>query len=144
MPRSEPTRLLAAPWTSSKFTTGRTGERAAARFWRSAREDLVDFDDAALIALVRDELRRSWASAPNDGGACVPLARGNPQYESAFASACGRMEALCPHGLYLTRQRVSRGRDSDCIRQGQATATVIDYLRSRTGPDGIVTGETRW
>ncbi|NLX08723.1 MAG: protoporphyrinogen oxidase [Chloroflexi bacterium] len=133
VPRSEPTRLLACTWTSSKFTHRAAPGSVLLRAFVGGprREDLVDLDDAALIGLVRDELRQIM------GIRAEPLLarvfrwhRGNPQYEVGHLQRVDRMEALCPPGLYLTGSAFRGVGIPDCIKQGQATAqAVIDYLR---------------
>jgi len=134
VPRKEPTRLLAATWTSTKFThRARPGTVLLRAFIGGPRrEDLVDLDDEALVGLVREELRVIMGVRAEPSVARVyRWPRGNPQYDVGHLERVDRIEALCPLGLYLTGSAYRGVGIPDCVKQGQATAQqVVVALRA--------------
>ncbi len=135
VPRKEPTRLLACTWTSTKFThRARPGTVLLRAFIGGPRrEELVDLDDDALIALVREELRAIMGiTAAPTVARVYRWPRGNPQYDVGHLDRMDEIEALCPPGLYLTGSAYRGVGIPDCVKQGQATAQqVIAYATSR-------------
>jgi oxygen-dependent protoporphyrinogen oxidase len=134
--RTEPTRILACTWTSTKFThRAAPGTVLLRAFVGGPRhEELVNLDDEKLVALVREELAQIM------GIHAVPTVarvfrwfKSNPQYEVGHLDRVAQMEALCPPGLYLTGSAYRGVGLPDCIKQGQATAQqILNYSCIRT------------
>ncbi len=132
VPRNEPTRLLACTWTSTKFPQRAAPGTVLLRAFvgGSRREDLVDLDDAALVALVREELRAIMGvTAAPTVTRVFRWRRANPQYEVGHLERVDRMEALCPPGILLTGSAYRGVGIPDCVRQGQEAARkALAYL----------------
>lgn len=132
IPRQEPTRLLACTWTSTKFPQRAVPGTVLLRAFVGGprREDLVDLDDAALVDLVRDELRTIMGvhAAPTVARV-FRWFRANPQYEVGHLDRVSQMEALCPPGILLAGSAYRGVGLPDCIRQGQEAARgALGYL----------------
>lgn len=136
VPRNEPTRLLACTWTSAKFPQRAEPGTVLLRAFIGGprREDLVDLDDVALVALVREELRAIMGVMANPTVTRVFRWHGaNPQYEVGHLERVDRMEALCPPGILLTGSAYRGVGIPDCIRQGQEAARkALAYLGERS------------
>lgn len=132
VPRSEPTRLLACTWTSTKFPQRAIPGTVLLRVFVGGphREDLVALDDEALVRMVREELQTIMGvNAAPTVARVFRWDRANPQYEVGHLDRVSEIEALCPPGLYLTGSAYRGVGIPDCVRQGQETATsVAQYL----------------
>ena len=132
IPRQEPTRLLACTWTSTKFPQ-RAGPGTVllrAFIGGPRREDLVNLDDAALVALVRDELLTIMGihAAPTVTRV-FRWFRANPQYEVGHLQRVDQIDALCPPGVLLAGSAYRGVGLPDCIHQGQQAArAALGYL----------------
>lgn len=139
VPRSEPTRLLACTWTSTKFPQRAAPGTVLLRAFVGGprREDLTMLDDGALVRLVREELETIMGvhAAPTVARV-FRWHRANPQYEVGHLDRVSEIEALCPPGLYLTGSAYRGVGIPDCIRQGQDTASsaaqhLVERLAAR-------------
>lgn len=132
IPHSEPTRLLACTWTSTKFDHRAPDGQVLLRVFVGGprRQELVQLDDAELVQIVRDELRSIMGiSAEPTLARVFRWSKANPQYDVGHLDRVARMEALCPPGVYLTGSAYRGVGMPDCIHQGQQTAVkAIDYL----------------
>ncbi len=133
VPRKEPTRILACTWTSTKFThRARPGTVLLRAFIGGPRrQEFVELDDQSLITLVREELQTIMGISAEPRVARVyRWHRSNPQYDVGHLEHVDSIEALCPHGLYLTGSAYRGVGIPDCVQQGQATAQrVVAYLQ---------------
>jgi oxygen-dependent protoporphyrinogen oxidase len=128
--RYEACDIIGATWTSTKFPHRAPAEHVLIRSFVGGvgREQLVSLDDAALIELVREALRRilGIAAAPR-------LARvfrwekANPQYLVGHLERVETMEKmLTPYpGLFLTGSAYRGVGVPDCIHQGMQTAERV-------------------
>jgi oxygen-dependent protoporphyrinogen oxidase len=130
--RTEPTRILACTWTSTKFTHRAAPGTVLLRAFVGGprREDLVELDDQALITLVREELNQIMGiSAVPQVARVFRWFKANPQYDVGHLERVDQIEALCPPGLYLTGSAYRGVGIPDCIKQGQSTALqVVEFL----------------
>ena len=135
VPRSEPSRLLACTWTSTKFPQRAAPDSVLLRAFVGGprAEELAALDDDALIALVREELGRTLGVQAAPRVARVfRWPRGNPQYDVGHLERVAAIEAACPSGVYLTGSAYRGVGIPDCVKQGQATArAVVADLRER-------------
>lgn len=135
IPRSEGCRINACTITSVKFSHRAPGDYALLRvFFGGARNpDVVALDDAAIVALARDELRAIY------GIAADPLfsriyrwQRSNPQYELGHLERVDALDRACPPGLLLAGSAYRGVGIPDCIRQGrEAAERAVADLRER-------------
>jgi oxygen-dependent protoporphyrinogen oxidase len=125
--KREGRRIMAATWTSTKFSYRAPADAVLIRSFvgGAGREDLVALDDAALIQLVREELGATL------GITAAPLLarvyrweRANPQYVVGHLERVDAIEQLLlPYpGLYLTGSAYRGVGVPDCIHQGTQTA----------------------
>jgi len=123
VPRKEGRSLIAATWTSLKWPNRTQPKQALVRCYVGGRgrEDILDYDDVALVNYVREELRTIV------GMTQVPFytkvyrwERSMPQY------TCGHLDRLqriresqkAFKGLYLTGAAYEGIGIPDCIREG--------------------------
>ncbi len=128
VPRSEPSRLLACTWTSTKFPQRAAPQSVLLRAFVGGPRDeaLALQDDEALIALVREELGRTLGVRAAPSVARVyRWPRGNPQYDVGHLERVAALEAALPAGLYLTGSAYRGVGIPDCVKQGQATARAV-------------------
>jgi protoporphyrinogen/coproporphyrinogen III oxidase len=125
--KHEGRRIMAATWTSTKFSHRAPADAVLIRSFvgGSGREELVMRDDAALNQLVREEL------AAILGITAAPLLarvyrweRANPQYLVGHLERVDAMEQLLASypGLLLTGSAYRGVGVPDCIHQGTQTA----------------------
>lgn len=123
-------RIMAATWTSTKFSHRAPADAVLLRSFvgGSGREEMVGSDDAALIQLVREELGAIL------GITTAPLLarvyrweRANPQYLVGHLERVDAMEQLLASypGLFLTGSAYRGVGVPDCIHQGVLTAERI-------------------
>jgi oxygen-dependent protoporphyrinogen oxidase len=128
--KHEGRRIMAATWTSTKFSHRAPADGVLIRSFvgGSGREELVMRDDAALIQLVREEL------AAILGITAAPLLarvyrweRANPQYLVGHLERVDAMEQLLASypGLLLTGSAYRGVGVPDCIHQGIQTAARL-------------------
>lgn len=131
VPRTEPTRLLACTWTSTKFThrAGPGTVLLRAFIGGPRREEYVNLDDEALITLVREELRAIMGiTAAPTVARVFRWERGNPQYDVGHLERVDAIEALCPPGLFLTGSAYRGVGIPDCVKQGHDSAgQIVQY-----------------
>jgi oxygen-dependent protoporphyrinogen oxidase len=125
--RHEGRRIMAATWTSTKFASRAPADSVLIRSFvgGSGREELVRLDDAALLALVREELGTvlGITSAPVLAR-IYRWERANPQYRVGHLERVEAMEQLLASypGLFLTGSAYRGVGVPDCIHQGTQTA----------------------
>jgi protoporphyrinogen/coproporphyrinogen III oxidase len=128
--KREAHRIMAASWTSTKFSHRAPADHVLIRSFigGASHEDLVWRDDAALIQLVREALGAIL------GITKAPLLarvyrweRANPQYLVGHLERVDAMEQmLAPYpGLFLTGSAYRGVGVPDCIQQGTQTAARI-------------------
>jgi oxygen-dependent protoporphyrinogen oxidase len=126
----ERTRLLACTWTSTKFNERAPQDHVLLRAFVGGahHEELVDLPDAALLTVVREELRAIL------GLTALPVVsrifrwpRANPQYDVGHLERVARIESLAAAlpGLYLTGSAYRGVGIPDCVRAAKATATRV-------------------
>jgi oxygen-dependent protoporphyrinogen oxidase len=136
--RGEARRIMAASWTSSKFSHRAPADCVLLRSFvgGTGQEAMVARDDADLIQLAREELGAIL------GIAAQPLLtrvhrweRANPQYHVGHLERVSALEAmLAPFpGVWLTGSAYRGVGVPDCIHQGTQTAerVVASLLRHR-------------
>ena len=134
VPRSEPTRLLACTWTSTKFSHRALPGTVLLRAFVGGpfAEELVEMDDEALIGLARQELRSILGvSAVPQVARVYRWRRSNPQYDVGHLERTTEIEGLCPPGLYLTGSAYRGVGIPDCVRQGRDTARAVVLYMAR-------------
>lgn len=128
IPRSEGRRITACTWSSIKFAHRAPADHVLLRaFVGGARDEhLADLDDAAMLAMVRSELRDIL------GITAVPVLseifrwpKGNPQYDVGHLERVARLEALCNPGLFLAGSAYHGVGLPDCVRSGRRVAKRI-------------------
>jgi protoporphyrinogen/coproporphyrinogen III oxidase len=123
-------RIMAATWTSTKFSHRAPAKHVLVRSFVGGvdRDDLVRLDDAALTQLVHEELGAIL------GITAAPLLarvyrwqRANPQYLVGHLERVDAMEQLlAAHpGLFLTGSAYRGIGVPDCIHHGQQTAQQV-------------------
>ena len=128
IPRSEPTRILACTWTSTKFDHRAPEEHVLLRAFIGGprRQELVQLSEEELVKLVREELETIMGIDVAPKVARVfRWIRSNPQYDVGHLDRVGQMEELCPPGIYLTGSAYRGVGIPDCVHQGQLTAEKV-------------------
>jgi oxygen-dependent protoporphyrinogen oxidase len=125
IPRGEGRRLNALTMTSSKFAARAPKGYALLRAFvgGSRTPDVVELDDAALLALVRAELRDILDIEDAPLWSRIyrwPLA--NPQYDVGHLERVDALERLLPPGLHLAGSAYRGVGIPDCVRGGQLAA----------------------
>lgn len=124
IPHSEPTRLLACTWTSTKFDhRAPEGHVLLRAFIGGTRQQhLVSLPDSELVNIVREEYQQMM------GITAAPVItrvfrwqQANPQYDVGHLERVDRMDSLCPPGMYLTGSAYRGVGLPDCIMQAQQT-----------------------
>jgi len=135
VPKVEGTDVLACTWTSQKWE-GRAPEGSvliriyAGRF---GERDLTVDSDHDLVALARDEVRRTGVTAPPTLTRVQRWQRGMPQYVMGHPDRLERIDAaLTAHPGLAVAGAAYRGVGiPDCIRSGEAAAESV--VRSLAG-----------
>lgn len=137
VPRIERRALLAATWSSLKWPHRAPPNQALLRCYIGGvgREDILNADDAGIIATVRQELQSlTGIKAKPLYGDVSRWIRGMPQYTVGHLDRLERIQAaLHRHpGLFLTGAGYRGIGIPDCVRDGSATAA--DAARVLTAP----------
>jgi oxygen-dependent protoporphyrinogen oxidase len=133
IPRGEGRRINALTMTSSKFAGRAPRDYALVRAFvgGSRTPDAVQLDDAALLALVRAELRDILGIDAAPLWSRIyrwPLA--NPQYDVGHLERVDALERLLPPGLHLAGSAYRGVGIPDCVRSGQLAAeTALAQIR---------------
>lgn len=137
IPRTEPTRLLACTWTSTKFNHRAPEDSVLLRAFIGGthHQELVQHPDDKLVEIVREEYRQIMGISATPSIARVfRWHRANPQYDVGHLERVGRMESLCPPGLYLTGSAYRGVGLPDCIHQGQKTVEkILQFVKTHEG-----------
>lgn len=127
VPRREGRRLLACTFSSTKFAHRAPEGMALLRCFVGGpgQEHLVEWDDDALLRLVREELRaimglQAWPVQSR----IFRWWKANPQYEVGHLDWVEEVRALCASepGLFLTGSAFEGVGLPDCVRQGRDAA----------------------
>jgi oxygen-dependent protoporphyrinogen oxidase len=126
----ERTRLLACTWTSTKFDDRAPQDHVLLRAFvgGAQHEELADLPDAALLALVREELQSIMGiTAAPVVSRIFRWPKANPQYDVGHLERVARIEsrAAAQPGLYLTGSAYRGVGIPDCVRGAKATATRV-------------------
>ncbi|HIE65532.1 MAG: protoporphyrinogen oxidase [Nitrospira sp.] len=130
VPRRERRKIIATTWSSTKFP-GRApaGHVLIRAFIGGAHhEDLIDRDDAGLIALVRKELESILGiQAEPVVAKAFRWIKANPQYNLGHLDRVARIEKETQKhpGFFLAGAAYRGVGIPDCIRQGMETAEKI-------------------
>jgi len=125
--------LLACTWTSTKFDHRAPPAHVLIRAFvgGTRHPELVNQDDAALIDLVKSELKALMGI--NSRPVISRVYRwqnANPQYDVGHLAHVDQLESLCPAGLYLTGSAYRGVGIPDCIAQAHTTAQKTgEYLK---------------
>jgi protoporphyrinogen/coproporphyrinogen III oxidase len=132
VPRDEPAGILAFTWSCRKFD-GRAPEgcQLVRAFVGGARhEESSRLPEAALISLVRDELRRVMGITADPVGAWVyPWPEGNAQFDVGHLDRIDRIErtAAATPGLHLVGGAYRGVGIPDCARGAKKAAETIAF-----------------
>ena len=136
VPKSEPCRLMACTWVSTKFSHRAPADQVLLRAFVGGykHQELVDLPDEALVNLVRGELAQIMGlKAQPTHQEIYRWPRGNAQYDVGHLERVAEIEALAEEtrpGLYFTGSAFRGVGLPDCIHQGEQTAgRVIQYLQ---------------
>ena len=144
IPTSEGRRIDGMTWVSSKWPARAPHGLALLRFFFGgpATREALDLDDAALLALVNDEL------ATTLGVQASPLFQrifrvrdGYPRYTVGHLERVEAIERALPAGLCVTGASYRGVGVPDCVRQGQEAASHVlsELASSRHAPAKSVT-----
>lgn len=125
IPHSEPTRLLACTWSSTKLAHRAPEGYVLIRVFVGgySREGDVLLPDDQLIALVRAELHKIMCiEAEPVISRIFRWRNANPQYEVGHLERIARFNALCPPWLFLAGCTYEGVGIPDCVRQGREAA----------------------
>jgi protoporphyrinogen/coproporphyrinogen III oxidase len=135
IPHSEPTRILACTWSSTKLSGRAPQGHVLIRVFVGGRgrEADVDLPDDQQISLARSELRQIMNITTEPVISRVFRYRNaNPQYEVGHPERVAQIMALCPPWLYLAGCTFDGVGIPDCVRQGRESARrVIASLQDR-------------
>ncbi|HEX6606195.1 MAG TPA: protoporphyrinogen oxidase, partial [Chloroflexia bacterium] len=138
----EPTRLLACTWSSTKFDARAPQDHVLLRAFVGGahHEELVDLPDAALLALVYEELRAILGiTAAPVVSRIFRWPKANPQYDVGHLERVARIESLAAAvpGLYLTGSAYRGVGIPDCVRGAKATAMRVAAALHAQAPAAI-------
>jgi protoporphyrinogen/coproporphyrinogen III oxidase len=129
VPRVEGTDVLACTWTSQKWEHRAPEGSVLIRVYagRSGGRDLTEDSDDDLVALARDEVRRTGVSAPPSLTRVQRWPRGMPQYVMGHPERLERIDAaLTDHPGLAVAGAAYRGVGiPDCIRSGEVAAESV-------------------
>jgi oxygen-dependent protoporphyrinogen oxidase len=144
IPSTEGRRIDGMTWVSSKWPARAPKDLALLRvfFGGPATRESLELDDAALLALVRDEL------AAILGVQAAPLFQrvfrvrdGYPRYTVGHLERVEAIERALPVGLHMAGASYRGVGVPDCVRQGQEAAShVLSALATFTysGVQGVI------
>ena len=128
IPRTEPTRITACTWSSTKLA-GRAPEGyVLLRVFVGGhgREEDVERSDAELVALARTDLAAIMGIHAHPVLTRVFRWRGSsPQYEVGHLDRVARLRALCPAWVQLAGCAYEGVGVPDCVRQGRQAAQSL-------------------
>jgi protoporphyrinogen/coproporphyrinogen III oxidase len=128
IPSSEGRRIDGMTWVSSKWPTRAPKDVALLRvfFGGPATREALDLDDAALLALVRDELSTILGiQAPPLFQRVFRVRDGYPQYTVGHLERVEAIERALPAGVYVAGSSYHGVGVPDCVRQGQEAAQRV-------------------
>ncbi len=140
IPTSERRQINAVTVSSRKFAHRAPDDIALVRvfFGGSRHPEMMAHDDAALLEIVRAELRSIF------GLSADPLWHGiyrwhnaNPQYDVGHLSRLERLERACPPGLWLCGSSYRGVGLPDCIHQAQQTAATLFAFLQQAQPAAL-------
>ncbi len=124
IPRSEHRPINAITWSSVKFNHRAPEGYVLLRvfFGGSRNPAAMDLDDAALLKMVRQELRALVAiQAEPMFHRIFRWYRANPQYELGHLDKVEKLEQALPKGIYVTGSPYRGVGIPDCVHQSQLT-----------------------
>jgi oxygen-dependent protoporphyrinogen oxidase len=139
VPRRENRRISACTWTSTKFEQRAPGDDLLVRCFVGGpgKEQMVDLEDAELLAAVREELQSIM------GLDAVPALtrifrwhKANAQYDVGHVNRVAQLRQICEAhpGLYLAGAAYGGVGVPDCVRQGkEAAQQAVSYLKDGKG-----------
>jgi protoporphyrinogen/coproporphyrinogen III oxidase len=128
IPHSEPTRILASTWSSSKLDYRAPEGYVLVRVFVGGygRESDVALPDEELIALARHDLRQIMGIHAEPVISRVFRWRdANPQYQVGHLERLAAVNALCPDWIVLTGCAYGGIGIPDCVCQGREAARRI-------------------
>jgi oxygen-dependent protoporphyrinogen oxidase len=128
IPRSEPTRITACTWSSTKLSGRAPDGYALLRVFIGGhgREAAVALSDAELVVLARRELQTTMGLTAAPVITRVYRWQGaSPQYEVGHLERVARIAAESPAWLKVTGCAYDGVGVPDCVRQGRAAAQEI-------------------
>ena len=131
VPKSEPCKLMACTWVSSKFDHRAPQDRVLLRSFVGGykNQDLVELPDEKLVAMVRTELKTLMnISAEPVRQNIYRWPHGNAQYDVGHLDRISHIEAQTARtlpGLYLTGSTFRGVGLPDCIHQAEQTVERI-------------------
>lgn len=128
IPHSEKRRINAVTILSRKWASRAPADYVLIRAFVGGSKNpaVLDLDDAALLQLVRDELRIIFTiTAPPVWSGIYRWPLANPQYDLGHLERVDRLESQCMPGLYLCGSAYRGVGIPDCVRQGQETAAKV-------------------
>lgn len=143
IPRAEQRHLIAATWTSLKWPHRAPSDQLLARCYLGGvgREDILQRDDQALIATVREELASICGITAEPSYTEVNRWwKAMPQYTIGHLSRLEQLDAAVSRypGLILTGAAYRGVGIPDCIRDGALAAEqVIQSLSGKVHPDRL-------
>jgi oxygen-dependent protoporphyrinogen oxidase len=135
IPRAENRPILACTWTSTKFPHRAPEGFGLIRAFigRAGQQDILERDDAELLQLVRDELRRTLGiTAPPRLYRIFRWPKAMPQYTLGHLNRLSVIEGrLAAHpGLFIAGNAYRGIGLPDCIASGEAAAEAgLKFLR---------------
>ncbi len=147
VPRAEQRELIAATWTSLKWPHRAPADQLLVRCYVGGvgREDILQLDDAALTAKVRDELATLCGIRAEPSYTEVNRWwRAMPQYTLGHLDRLAQLDAAVSRypGLVLTGAGYRGVGIPDCIRDGETAAErVVQDLVGETGRRRRSTGD---
>jgi len=142
VPKGENRPINAVTIASTKFSHRAPKDHVLLRvFYGGTRSPAsMEYDDARLLAVVRDELRDIL------GIHATPLfhriyrwPRANPQYDVGHLERVSRIEAELPRGVYVTGGAYRGVGMPDCVYQAKGTVErVVDQIEQTSAAHGKV------
>jgi oxygen-dependent protoporphyrinogen oxidase len=134
IPQSEQRRINAVTMLSRKWDHRAPEDYVLIRAFVGGSKNpaVLGLDDAALLQLVRDELRIIFnITAPPAWSGIYRWPLANPQYDVGHLERVAELETQCLPGLYLCGSAYRGVGIPDCVRQGQETAAkVLQHVNS--------------
>ena len=139
MPRAENRRISACTYSSTKFNNRAPDDSVLMRCFVGGpgKEHMVDLDDAALQAAVRDELAQIMGiHAEPIFTRIFRWRQANPQYDVGHLDRVKAMRALCAlhPGLRIAGSAFDGVGVPDCVRQGREAARQTAQEIINEGP----------